>query len=706
MEKSQNNVGESVENNLKPAPPPGDDEELRRLVKCVDQSIEASADYRKRAERDRDFYDGVQWTSEEIEEMNRRGQPVPVFNHIFPKINYILGTEIATRVDPETKPRTKSHESESEVWTDMLRYYASHVRFDVARSAVLENMAIEGLGGFIFAPVVRKNAEGVPEVDFTLTHVEWDRIFVDPLSKRRDYADARYLGIMVWMDLDDAISHPLYKNKAEELKDAVNNAKPSDDTYEDNPQMWSARDPERVRVVQMFYKRGRRWVEAHFCGSAFLVAPRWVTLRDDNGDSWCPLMLGSPFRMRRKSDSMAEPYGVVRNMTSPQEMINKGRSKAMHLMNMRQVWAEDGAFTGDCSQPEYVLTEVSKPDGYLSVAPGSLRDGRVKVDSNLELAASQVQMMQEAKAEVDAVGPSAPVVSGDQRVRSGRAEQQRAESSSRELAPLFEQLRDLQMRAYRALAWLIRQFCPEERWLSVSDEKERTGYRFVALNRRMARKERLAELLRKQVPLVEAVHSVGIQPVVADELIAQATAAAQQQTQAQALAMQQAGQQVAPEALQSMMNQGIMQLLASAPVMQETLIYNDVGRMDLDIVLTTTPETAVVQQEEFDKIMEVVGTGMVKFPPEVIVEMSQLRNKRTLRDMVKAPPPDPIQQEIQKIQIAMMQAEVEKKKAETVDTLAHAEQRKADAAFKTGPQAMKTQAQAMDAAASAGGKTA
>ena len=70
-------------------------------MKCVDQSIEASADYRKRAERDRDFYDGVQWTSEEIEEMNRRGQPVPVFNHIFPKINYILGTEIATRVDPD-----------------------------------------------------------------------------------------------------------------------------------------------------------------------------------------------------------------------------------------------------------------------------------------------------------------------------------------------------------------------------------------------------------------------------------------------------------------------------------------------------------------------------------------------------------------------------------------------------------------------------
>jgi len=170
MENAQGAVVGVVENRLGP-PPAATEEELRRLVKLVDTSIEALADARKNAERDRDFYDGAQWSPEEIETMNERGQPVPVFNHIFPKLNYIFGTEIATRVDPETKPRNKAHESESEAWTDILRYFADHVDFDSVRSAVLENMGIEGVGGLIFAPrVLRKRGGGV-KVDITCRHV-------------------------------------------------------------------------------------------------------------------------------------------------------------------------------------------------------------------------------------------------------------------------------------------------------------------------------------------------------------------------------------------------------------------------------------------------------------------------------------------------------------------------------------------------------
>jgi hypothetical protein len=694
-----------VEDNLVEIfPGSSSEDELRRLVKLVDTSTEALNDARIRANRDRDYYDGAQWTDEELEVMKERGQPASVFNHIAPKINYILGTEIATRVDPETKPRTKSHEAESEASTDMLRYYADHIDFSSVRSDTFENMLIEGMGGFIFSPIVRRGQDGKPEVDIACKHVEWDRIIFDHMSKRRDFSDARWVGLVLWMDLDEALDMPEYAGKKEDLEAAVSSSTTptsTEETFEDNPQTWSMRDPARVRIVQLFYKRGKKWVEAHFCGSVFLIAPRWVTLRDEDGNSWCPLMLAASFRTRRKSDAPSEPYGAVRTMISPQEMINKGRSKAQHLMQMRQIWAEDGAIQ---LPPQEALEQVAKPDGYIPLAPKALSEGRVKVESNIELAAAQVQMLSEAKSEIDTTGPSMPAISVDQRVRSGRAEQQRAEAGSKELAPMFESMRKLQRRAYKALWWMVKQFCPEERWLAVTDDAERVGYRFVALNHRTTRKARLQELLKKQVPLTEAIHSVGLPPVVADELLGQATAAAQQQVQQQAMAMQQAGQQVPPEALQSMMNQFIMQALAGASILNVEFVQNDVSKFDMDIILTEAPETAVVQQEEFDKITELVGTGMVKFPPEVIVEMSQLRNKKTLREMVKAPPPDPIQQEIQKIQVALMRADVVKKQAEVQDTLAHAQQRMADAQFKAGPMAEKTHAQALDHAAAAGNK--
>lgn len=689
--------------------PPGDEAELRRLVKDFDTDVEAFKDYYIAGKRARDFYDGEQWSAEELQELENRKQPASVFNHIAPKINYILGTEIATRVDPEVKPQTKAHETESESVTDILRYYSDHIDFDSIRSDVFENMLIEGAGACVFEPKIRQNRDGKPEVDITCRHVEWDRLVFDHMSKRRDFADSRRFSIVLWMDLEEALAHPVYGLKAKELNDAVQGGADTttEETIEDNPQEWSLRDPARVRIVQMYYKRGNRWVEAHFCGTAFLVAPRWVTLIDEDGNSYCPMVVAASFRTRRRSNRMAEPYGVVKNLISPQEMINKGRSKAMHLLTMRQIWAEDGVFTGDCAQPAHLLQQVAKPDGYVTVRPKALVEGAAKVESNLELAAAQVQMLAEAKAEIDATGPSAPVIAGDQRVRSGRAEQQRAESGSKELAPMFESMRKWTRRCYKIMWWMVRQFCPEERWLAVEDTKERVGYRFVALNRRMTRKERFVELLKKQVPLPEAVRSVGIQPVEADELLAQAVAAAQQQVQQQAMMMQQqTGQQAPPEALQGMMQPLVVQLITSAPRMQEEFTYNDVGRLDVDIKLTESPETPVVRQEQFDKIMEVAGTGFVKIPPEVIIEASELRDKRTLREMVKAPPPDPIQQQIQKIQLAMAQAEVEKKRAETVDTLAHAEQRKADAAFKVGPMAEKTTAQALEHAASAGGKTA
>lgn len=703
MATSPSNTDKSLENSV--SAPPADEAEFLRLKTLFEASVTATRDGRQLSERDRDYYDGAQWTADEREELEKRNQPSCVFNHISPKVNFILGTEIATRVDPETKPRTKAHEAESEAWTDMLRYYADKINFAQIRSDYAENMVIEGLGAIHFAVEQKTRRDGSTFFDLVCRHIEWDRIVYDHMSKRRDFADDRWRAIVLWMDLSDAKAIPGYDSSV--LDEAV--SKPSEDleeTFEDNPEMWAEKEPARVRVVEMYYKIAGKWAVAHLCGAGFARKPVWVTLKDEEGKSWCPMMLAAAFRTRRTATSPAVPYGPIRNMISPQEVINKTRSKIMHQLNQAQVWEEEGSFTGKCADPVHMLQEVAKPDGHLTVRPKALADGAIKVEKNLDLAAAHVQMLAEAKQEIDAVGPSAPVISGDNRVRSGRAEQQRSESSSRELAPMFESMRDLQKRAYRAIVWFVRQFVTEETWLSVTDEKERTGYRFVALNRKMSRKDRMAELLRKQVPLTEAIRSVGIQPVVADELMGQVTAAAQQQVQQQAMAMQQAGQQVPEEALQSMMNETIMGLLGRSPLLQEELVYNDVGSLDIDIVLTETPESTVVQQEEFDKITELASTGMVKFPPEFIVDASQLRNKRSLREVVKAPPPDPIQQEIQKIQIAMMQAEVEKKKAETVDTLAHAEQRKADAQFKVGPMAMKTQAQALDHAASAGNKVA
>jgi hypothetical protein len=188
-------------------------------------------------------------------------------------------------------------------------------------------------------------------------------------------------------------------------------------------------------------------------------------------------------------------------------------------------------------------------------------------------------------------------------------------------------------------------------------------------------------------------------------VLTSASNAAQQQVQQVAMLAQQNGMQVTPEQLQGALQEQMIQLVSGLPMMREEFVQNDIGHLDVDIVLETSPHTGVVEQEEFEKLAELAGTGMVKIPPEVLVEASQLRNKRRLREMLQAPPPDKLQQQMAQIQVALAQAEVEKVRAEVKDTEAHAAQRMADAQFKLGPQASKTQAQALEHAANAGGKT-
>jgi hypothetical protein len=389
-------------------------------------------------------------------------------------------------------------------------------------------------------------------------------------------------------------------------------------------------------------------------------------------------------------------------MVSPQKEINKRRSKALHFINMTQVLAEEGSFL---MTKEQVLEAFAKPDGYLELAPGALREGKIQIRDNLELAQSQFQLLQEAKAEIDNIGPQAPLIGTDQRVQTGRSLQVRGEAGEKQLKPVFDSLRFWQRRIYRAIAWQIKRYWPAEKWIRVTDDAQRRGYRFVALNRRVTRAARMRELLSENVQLPQAMRMIDLQPVIADEVLQQAQQAAQQVVQQQVAAMQQQSQQeIGPEFIEPLLRQTTLQLLLDSPLMQETFAQNHVGDIPVDIKIDVVPDSGVLQHEEFEKLAELAGTGQIPIPAEALIRASRLRNKNELLATLN-PPPDPMQKQMQMLQLSQLQANVEKTKAEAADEMASAQERAANSQFKLESQAMKTQAQAMEAAAKAGEKT-
>jgi len=158
-------------------------------------------------------------------------------------------------------------------------------------------------------------------------------------------------------------------------------------------------------------------------------------------------------------------------MISPQEEINKRRSKALHLLNSRQIIAEVGAV----DDVEQTRREAARPDGFMQPH----HDMRFEIVENQGLVAGQFQLLQESKSEIDASGVN-PAIEGDLKASSGRAQEMIASAGLAEQAIAFEALRDWSWRIYRATWHRIRQYWTEERWVRVTDDER--NLRWIGIN--------------------------------------------------------------------------------------------------------------------------------------------------------------------------------------------------------------------------------
>lgn len=437
------------------------DLDLEKLVRQFEEATEQQRSADELAERDRDYYDGKQLTDEEEETLRRRGQPIVVFNRVKPKIDALLGFERKLRNDPKAYPRTPKHEQDAESVTDAIRYVLEDQRFEVKRSEACENLFIEGVGAL--SVTVRESRRGV---DVAINTVPWDRLYSDPYSRRRDFSDAAYMGIVIWMDHADAKQ---YGPDAEKLvQECFDNRDWSGDKHDDRPNStaWVDSKRKRVRVCQHYWREGGQWMHAIFCRAGFLRAPEPSPYLDEDGQPECCILAQSAYIDRENNR-----YGVVRQMISPQDEINKRRSKALHYLNSRQVIAEHGA-VDDVAQAK---RELAKPDGYVEVA----KDFRFDVSDPVQMAAGELQLLQEAKNEIDASGVN-PALEGDLNAPSGRAVEALQQAGLAEMAVVFDGMRDLTWRVYRAVWNRIRQYWEGERWIRVTDDER--NIRWVGLN--------------------------------------------------------------------------------------------------------------------------------------------------------------------------------------------------------------------------------
>jgi hypothetical protein len=453
-----------------------------QLREMFEEAEETSQTARDEAERARDYVDGKQLTTAELEELRRRGQPAIIVNRIRRKVEWLKGLEVKQRTDPRAFPRTPKHEMGAEASTDALRFVADNTEWDKHRSAVWDNMLVEGFGGVeVVHQMTRKG-----DVEIVINHYPWDRLFYDPHSRRHDFSDARYLGAVVWMDKEEVLED--FPDSEKDIE-ALSSESIGTDTYDDRPKhgLWYDRKRSRLKVCLVWYKKNGQWYWCRFIRDIKLESGESPYVGQD-GDSVCPLILESAF-IGRDNDR----YGIVRDMFGPQDEINKRRSKALHALNVNQIIYSEGMVDDEAAMKR----EVARPDGAIKIAADP--EGRFEINTNGELAMGQFNLLQEAKMEIDLLGANSALEGEGGDSQSGRAVLAKQQGGMIEIASLMDRLHDFTNRVYRAMWDRVRQFWTEERWIRVTDDER--NVRFVGLNRPVTLQEKLGQLPPEQVQM-------------------------------------------------------------------------------------------------------------------------------------------------------------------------------------------------------------
>lgn len=447
-----------------------------KLVSQFEEAEEASNDAREKQERDADYYDGKQLTQQEYNELARRGQPPIVINLIQRKIDFLIGMEAQQRTDPKAYPRTPNDAESAEVVTDALRYVQDNQNYHQLRARTWKDILVPGYGaikiivkgmGRPASPMLQQYGflEGNP--DICIKRVPWDRWFFDPHSSEPDFSDARYRGEVVWMDLSEALA--IYPDAEEYLRTTMADASKYE-TFDDKPKwrVWADGRRKRVRIVQTWWKEAGQCYWADFTQAGVLKAGPSPYMGDD-GPEDCYVARSAYV------DRDNNRYGAVRAMIDPQDEVNKRRSKALHLLTMRQVIRDEGAV----NDAEKMKRELARPDGDLVVNPGM----RFEIAQNSDLSNGQMALLQHATAELEKMGPNAALQGTTDSESSGRAIQARQQGGIVELGPLLDRLRSLDHEVSRKIWSRCKQYWQAPQFIRVTDRDD--APKFVGLNEPM-----------------------------------------------------------------------------------------------------------------------------------------------------------------------------------------------------------------------------
>ena len=334
-------------------------------------------DYIEMAKKCDSYYRGEQWDEYDVAALEAEGRPALTINTILPTVNTVLGEQSTRRADIRFKPRRGGDEDVANTLTKLYMQIADNNKLDwVEQQVFSDGLIMDGRGYFDVRVDFSDHLEG----EVRITAKDPLDIIIDPDAKEYDPKTWNEVFESKWMTLDE-IEELYGKKKAEDLRFVAENGNSfGRDSVEYEENRYGDLDPEddylgmglpgegeyrnvkALRVIERQHKRITKvncfvdpdtgdqreapeaWSESkqkRFAKQYNLTLMskikrkvRWTVTCDKVvlHDDWSPyndLTIVPYFAYFRRG----RPFGMVRNLLSPQEQLNKIASQELHIVN-------------------------------------------------------------------------------------------------------------------------------------------------------------------------------------------------------------------------------------------------------------------------------------------------------------------------------------------------------------------------------------
>ena len=484
--------------------------------------------WREEAAKCADYYDGHQLTQDRLDRMDRLGIPPLITNLIAPAINAVLGMEAKTRTDWRVTQENEVQDVPEDMLDAMNAKLNEAERESRADRAISDAYAPQVKAGLGWVEVGRStDALAYP---YRVSAVHRDEIWWDWRARQPDLYDGRYLirkrvfdqdvlmtmmpehkDLIRW-SIEDKFRTWQWDTKqnintdlayAAHLERITNidslewrNADRRRATlYEAWYRVWQVGEVFRVpggRTV-IFNKKNPRHLEAVRAGVVHLEKKPYSHVRVAFYMGCHRLYdMPSPYAHRHfpyvpfwgyREDTSGVPYGLIRSMISPQDVVNSSDSKMHWMLNSRRLRADSDALDQKHNTWSNVRENLARADSIVLLDP-SKPNARFKEENDNELNAQQFQRRMQAAANVEQAGGIYRAMLGnDSNATSGIAISSLVEQGNITLAEINDNYQYARRQVGELLFSLVREdMMTDEVPVAVKKEGKR---RVIVLNQRL-----------------------------------------------------------------------------------------------------------------------------------------------------------------------------------------------------------------------------